>query len=164
MKILAFSDSHLHLEYMLHCVACCRPDAIIHLGDYSQDAEVLQENYPAIPLYSVSGNCDQYKPGIHPPSIALIELCGVRFYLTHGHKHGVKQSLQRLIADGRASGAHAVLFGHTHEFYVQQYDGLWVINPGSCGFFGSSAALITINNGKISGCRILRQSDLEETL
>lgn len=161
MKILVLSDSHLHLEYMHGCVACCAPDAIIHLGDYYKDALLLQETYPDVTIYAVSGNCDQYQSGIHSTAVMVVALGGVRFYLTHGHKHGVKQNLLRLIADAKASGAQAVLFGHTHEAYAAEHDGMWVINPGSCGFFGSSAALLTIENKKITECRFLRQSDLE---
>ena len=53
------------------------------------------------------------------------------------------------------------LFGHTHVPYCQQEaDGLWVMNPGSCGYGGGSAGLIEIENEKISSCRNIRQEDL----
>ena len=89
---------------------------------------------------------------------------GLQFYLTHGHRQGVKQGLDRLIAEGRAAKAHAVVYGHTHQAHVSVIDGMYVANPGSCGFFGSSAALIETDGTKITDCRILRQSDLEDNI
>ena len=33
----------------------------------------------------------------------------------------------------REAGAQAALFGHTHQSLAEQRDGLWLINPGTCG-------------------------------
>jgi putative phosphoesterase len=162
MKILVLSDSHLHLEYMQRCVEFYRPDAIFHLGDYFKDTFFLKEYYPDIPLYAVPGNCDRYQNSFLPPEDCVVRVDGLRFYLTHGHRQGVKQGLGRLIAEGRAAKAHAVVYGHTHVAYISVEEGMYVINPGSCGFFGSSAAIIETDGEKITDCRILRQSDLEE--
>ena len=83
--------------------------------------------------------------------------------MAHGHKHGVKSYLGALLRDARACKVDAVLFGHTHTALCRrEEDGLWVLNPGSCGYFGGSAGLMEITNGKIKSCRILRQEDLEE--
>jgi putative phosphoesterase len=92
-----------------------------------------------------------------------VTIGGVRFLLTHGHLHNVKMTLIRLLADARAMGVDAVLFGHTHEAHcVREEDGLWVMNPGSCGNGGGSAGLIETENGQILSCRILTADDLEE--
>ena len=86
---------------------------------------------------------------------------GVRFYMTHGHIHRVKQVLGLLLRDAREAKVDIALFGHTHVAYCQQEeDGLWVMNPGSCGYGGGSAGLIEIKNEKISSCRNIRQEDL----
>ena len=83
--------------------------------------------------------------------------------MTHGHNHRVKSGLYMLLADARAAGVQAVLYGHTHcADCHREEDGLWVINPGSCGSYGGSVALIETDNGTIIGCRILKQTDLEE--
>ena len=83
--------------------------------------------------------------------------------MTHGHIHRVKSGYGALIADARTTGAQAVLFGHTHSSYCsKESDGLWVLNPGSCGCYGGSAGLIVAEQNKITDCRVLRQSDLEE--
>ena len=84
-------------------------------------------------------------------------------YMTHGHRHNVKLTRGLLLRDARASHAQAALYGHTHEAEcTQEEDGLWVLNPGSCGYGGGSAGLMEISNGTIKCCRILRQADLEE--
>ena len=59
-------------------------------------------------------------------------------------------------------GAQAALYGHTHRADChQEEDGLWVLNPGSCGSYGGSVGLITIENGQVTQCTILDQKDLE---
>ena len=75
----------------------------------------------------------------------------------------MKAYLGALLRDARAAGAAAALYGHTHEAVCAlEEDGLWVMNPGSCGYGGGSAGLMEISDGKIKNCRILRQADLEE--
>lgn len=155
MKILAFSDSHMYLDYMIDCTRRIQPDALIHLGDYYADAVALSAEFPHIPMYAVPGNCDQYKPGVYPDPVRVVELDGLRFYLTHGHQHGVKYDLHKLKLDSRRADAAAVLFGHTHQQLREYEDGLWVINPGSCGAYSAGAALIEIDDNKISHCVLM---------
>ncbi len=161
MKILVLSDSHTHLEYMRQCIDRCKPDAVFHLGDYYQDALAVAQEYADVIFHCVPGNCDQYKPGPVPAEVRFVSVGGVRFMMTHGHRHGVKQGLTRLIAQAWAEKADCIIFGHTHQALIQQEGTMWVVNPGTCGYFGSSAAVIEVVDHKISDCRILRQSDLE---
>jgi hypothetical protein len=39
---------------------------------------------------------------------------------------------------------------------------MWLFNPGSCGYYGGSAGIIELLDGKIQSCRVIRQEDLEE--
>lgn len=161
MKILVLSDSHAALSFMRRCIDAVQPDAVIHLGDHYDDGTAMAEEYPQIRFYQVPGNCDAHWCFIPDPETRLETLGGVRILMTHGHRHHVKQTLIRLLADARASRADAVLFGHTHSAYCQlEEDGLWVLNPGSCGYFGGSAGLLEVNAGQILQCRILREEDL----
>ncbi len=161
MKILVLSDSHSAMSFMRLAVERVKPDAIVHLGDYYDDGQAIHEEYFHIPFYQVPGNCDRYRC---PPSVGeilIMPVDGVRLYMTHGHKHRVKQLLSLLLRDARAAEVDAVLYGHTHVADChQEEDGLWVLNPGSCGYYGGSVGLIEINNQKISSCRVLRQEDL----
>lgn len=164
MKILVLSDSHSGLSFMRCCIEAVKPDAMIHLGDYFDDALAIGEEYPGIPLYKLPGNCDRYRCPPGQPEILIERVCGVDLYMTHGHKHRVKQYLGALLHDARASRVDAVLYGHTHVADCRQEDGLWILNPGSCGYYGGTAGLIETNNNKIVSCRILRQENLEGEL
>lgn len=163
MKILVLSDSHSALRFMRECVEAVKPDAMVHLGDYFDDGQALAEEYPGILFYQVPGNCDKYRCPPFQPEILIQRIGGVELYMTHGHHHRVKQGIGALLRDARASKAAAVLYGHTHVAQcTQEPDGLWVLNPGSCGYFGGSAGLIETEHNQITSCRILRQEDLEE--
>ncbi len=163
MKILVVSDSHSALYFMRQCIDTVHPDGVIHLGDYFDDGKAMEESYPHIPFHLLPGNCDQYRLPSWQAQILSYPIGGVRFYMTHGHKHRVKMTLSLLLADARASKAAIVLYGHTHAADChREDDGLWVMNPGSCGYGGGSAGLIEIQNKSITSCRIIRQEDLEE--
>ncbi|MBQ8238241.1 MAG: metallophosphoesterase [Oscillospiraceae bacterium] len=161
MKILVLSDSHSALRFMHFCVSKIRPDAIIHLGDHYDDGEALREEFPDIPLYQVPGNCDCYRCPPDACEVLVIRLDGVRLFMTHGHRHRVKQATYALLEDARQSRADIVCYGHTHvPNCYQESDGLWVLNPGSCGYFGGTAGLVETRAGKIKRVRILREPDL----
>lgn len=162
MKILVLSDSHASLRFMRLCVQKVRPQALVHLGDYFDDGGVLAEEYPHIPLYQVPGNCDRFRCSPWQPEILICQVGDVQLYMTHGHKHRVKEGIGALVKDARLSHVDAVLFGHTHEALCRQEpNGMWILNPGSCGY-GGTAGLIETDNGKIVNCRIIRQENLEE--
>ena len=77
-------------------------------------------------------------------------------YATHGHVYNNAHLPPIHPGD-------ILLHGHTHiPDCHQEEDGLWVLNPGSCGYGGGSAGLMEVENGNIISCRILRQTDLEE--
>ena len=114
MKILVMSDSHSSLRLMRSAVQALKPDAIVHLGDYFDDGEVIREENFHIPFHAVPGNCDKYRLYQPKPEILSYGVCGVRLYMTHGHNHHVKQGLYSLLEDAKAADAQAVLFGHTH--------------------------------------------------
>ena len=165
MKILVLSDSHAGLSFMRRCIRAVRPDAMIHLGDHFGDGEAMAEENPHIPMHQVPGNCDLYRMMRYEPPVRCYDVCGVRLFMTHGHEQKVKQTLVKLLADARQMGAQAALYGHTHTADCRrEADGLWVLNPGSCGSSGGSVGLIETENGTITACRILRQADLEESI
>lgn len=163
MKILVLSDSHSELNLMRSCVEKIKPDVIIHLGDYYQDAADIHDEYPNITLYQVPGNCDRYRCVSGAAETLIEKIDGVRFYLTHGHLQQVKWTTDVLVEDAKRVGVDAVLYGHTHhaECYHDP-SGLWVMNPGSCGYYGGTAGLIETKNGAIVNCWIINQRNLEE--
>lgn len=162
MKILVMSDSHSTMRIMRSAVAHIKPDAIVHLGDYFDDGEVIREENANVPFYQVPGNCDKYRMYTAHPEKLCLPVCGVKLFMTHGHNHFVKSGLYYLMEDAKAAGAQAALFGHTHSPLCEMRDGIWVLNPGSCGNGCGTVGLMEVNNGEILDCRILRQEDWEE--
>ena len=162
MKILVLSDSHSSLSFMRYCIAALKPEHVVHLGDHFDDAEVMAQENPNIKFHQVPGNCDRYRCNPWQADILCYKIGGVKLYMTHGHRHSVKSGIECLVAAARESGAQAVLFGHTHQKLCQcEQDGLWILNPGSCGSWGGSAGVIEITNEKISACYLVEQTDLD---
>lgn len=123
----------------------------------------MAEENPHIRIHQVPGNCDRYRMVRYEPEVRCYGVGGVKLFMTHGHVQRVKETKVRLLAEARAMGAQAVLYGHTHIADChQEDDGLWVMNPGACGSFGGSAGVMEIHNGMITDCKILHLSDLEE--
>ena len=129
MKLLVFSDTHndpermpIVLESEENVTAC------FFLGDGSADADVLQQRYPAMPLYRVAGNCDLASLD---PLEGLAAFGGLLFFYTHGHTYGVKYRLDSLSEASKTRGANVVLFGHTHVPFLEYVDNLYLFNPGS---------------------------------
>ena len=165
MKILVLSDSHSSLYFMRRVIAMVKPNAVVHLGDFYEDGEAMAQENPHLLFHIVPGNCDLYRPGGLKPAVLCYNVCGVRLYMTHGHNHHVKNGIGSLLGDARKENAQAVLYGHTHIPYCEQdEDGLWVLNPGSCGSDSGSVGLIETEKNEIKTCRILRQADLEGSI
>lgn len=162
MKILVLSDSHSGLSFMRWCVRQVKPDAIVHLGDYFEDGQTIAQEFPHLVVHQVPGNCDAYRCLPYQPTVLSYPVCGVKLYMTHGHRHHVKQNIYALVRDARQAGAQAVLYGHTHIPDVHQEGELWVLNPGTCSSDGGSVGIIETENGKIMGCKIMTRGDLEE--
>ena len=165
MKILVLSDSHSALSFMRRCVQAVKPDALIHLGDHFDDGQAIAEENPKLPVHQVPGNCDRYRMVRYHPEVLCYEVCGVKLFMTHGHNHHVKLGNAALVKQAREMEAQAALYGHTHVAHcTKEADGLWVLNPGSCGSYGGSAGFMLVEDGKIIECKILRSEDLEEFL
>ncbi len=151
MKIAVFSDSHGNTENMLTAIAGFSPDRIIHLGDVAPDADFIAAQYPELEMYSVRGNCDYFSTA---PESQLIELAGVHIFLAHGHRHGVKTSLDSFLNSVYFSGSSLGLFGHTHRAMCRSFGAVQLFNPGSCGFGPSPTyGQIIIENGE-AFCKI----------
>lgn len=163
MKILVLSDSHAALSFMRMCIQKIKPDHVVHLGDHYDDGQAMAEENPHIRFHQVPGNCDRYRCDPWLPDTLCYPVGGVMLMMTHGHRHFVKSGTFRLLAEAREQGAQAVLYGHTHrpECAVEA-DGLWVMNPGTCGGYGGTVGLLETDGEKISACRILSQTEISQ--
>ena len=151
MKLLIFADSHGRTGTMLSVAKNLAPDIaqIMHLGDNLADAALLQQSFPGIPIHSVAGNCDFLSVN-HPD--ALLEIAGVRIFLTHGHRFDVKGGLLRLSLAARERQADICLYGHTHIASITAADGVMLMNPGSIslprGYERESYGILTLEENE----------------
>lgn len=80
--------------------------------------------------YFVRGNVDRY----FGTDIKDELLCGIYnrlFLITHGDKYGVKGDKSNLHYNGEENYADVVVFGHTHEKYLKEMNGIVLFNPGA---------------------------------
>lgn len=147
VRVLVLSDSHGFLSHMQNAVEKEHPDCVIHLGDHIRDADELQAEFPKIPVMQVKGNCDFCD--FITPECRIDTFHNVRVMAMHGHTHGVKSNLLRLLLAAKENAVHVALFGHTHCPYCEYADDIWLVNPGSCGAKSSgSYAMIEIVGDK----------------
>ncbi len=160
MKYLIFSDTHGSPRGMLSVIDRCihDTDGVIFLGDVCLDTGAVSEKYPDLPIYSVAGNCDLRGKLLAPEeSERLIEVDGIRILMLHGHTRSVKYYMGELEAFARRAGADVVLFGHTHERYLDyrndEEKGLYIFNPGSASQsrdgLPPSFGVLTVMNGQV---------------
>ena len=151
MRIAVFSDSHGNTDPAIDAVYAHQPQLILHLGDYSRDADAIQKEFPHIELHSVRGNCDLAS---RAPLSELFEAGGLRIYMAHGHEHGVKLGLDGFRTTALCAGARIALFGHTHRAYVDEIRNILFLNPGPAQR-GGSFALLEVEGGVLLSYRIL---------
>lgn len=149
MQIAVISDTHRH-SYELNQVLSHiqETDMIIHLGDNTEDVDILKNGYKG-KIINVRGNCDFVS---FVPSERLEEVEGMKVLLTHGHKYNVKNDFLRLKYRAKEVGANIVLFGHTHEAIELYEEGIWFVNPGSLALPKSrykSYAILDLDNNNV---------------
>lgn len=160
MKLLVISDTHGHIERAIRLLPLLTDlDAIVHLGDFLRDAEQLQKQTD-IQVIAVGGNGD----GVFSKSEAIktIDSPFGPIIITHGHLHGVRKGIDRLIYQAAEYEAKAVLFGHTHTPFYGVFDGISLVNPGSLSFptqhNQGTYAVLTIDEFGIS-CALVNYQD-----
>lgn len=147
MKLLILSDSHGELDAMRLAVQQEQPNAVIHLGDHDADALELRKEFPSLHIYSLSGNCDRLCP-IGADTVTE-SFGGLRVFAAHGHQYQVKSGMLRFYMAAAEQGARLALFGHTHAPYCEEYNGIWLMNPGACGRYAPSYGVVCIQDGEL---------------
>jgi uncharacterized protein len=99
-------------------------ELIIHAGDIGKP-EVLDELRAIAPTVAVRGNNDTQAWAAAVPEKEIVEAGGRQIWVLHR----IGQLYREPVADGCA----AVVFGHTHQPWVETRNGVLYINPGSAG-------------------------------
>ncbi len=102
-----------------------RADLILHAGDL-MDPGLLDELAAHAPVAAVQGNLDP--PGAGLPETLEFEFGGVVVAMIHdsGPKRGRRGRMGRRFPEARV-----VVFGHSHIPWLEDEDGLLLLNPGS---------------------------------
>lgn len=149
IRICLCSDNHGN-EESLNKILNDNPkcDYYFHLGDSHFDEKKLK------PFISVKGNNDwEYDF----PKKRIVEIMNHRILLFHGDGYTFSEKL--LTDKAINEKCDTVFFGHTHMFYDNTYNGIRLINPGSCyhnrDLSNPCYAIVTIeSNGIINVERI----------
>lgn len=128
MRILIISDSHGDTRRVDKAIVAIAPDMIIHLGDIERDVEYLEDVYPKIPVHAVVGNND---PLCRRCADKVIEVEGIKIFMTHGHLYGVWDDGFRVSREAEARGCSVALFGHSHMPVDEVFGSVHAFNPGS---------------------------------
>ena len=131
MKVLVVSDSHRDTQSVIDVIEKEKPEMLIHLGDLETDTSEIEKamQVPVHPCIFIRGNCDGYERNLKP--VAVFDLCGHRFFCTHGHSQGVYMSYDNLIYSAEENDCDIALFGHIHQPVDETFGDVRILNPGS---------------------------------
>lgn len=121
--ILIISDYHKNEEAVLNLKNTYKPQYTLCCGDGESDDSFYLENE----IISVKGNCDY----ANLPLVKIVEIKEKKFLLVHGHLHDVYFDIFKLYLLAKENNAEYVLYGHTHQQYLEEYQGVTFINPGA---------------------------------
>lgn len=123
-EVLIVSDSH-GLETELEVI---KKRHNVQRNFHCGDSELLASSDSLEGFQTVEGNCDWNGDF---PLEEVVEIGGLRFFITHGHLFGVKSNLLNLHYRALEVKADIVCFGHSHIAYAEKIEEQLYINPGS---------------------------------
>ena len=103
-------------------------DLVLHGGDFVSSEFLEELRDLGRPLEAVHGNMDEPALKASLPKQQVVEFGSVRIGMVHdaGPRAGREARLAARFED-----CDAVVYGHTHVPQVEQFQHLWVLNPGS---------------------------------
>lgn len=150
MKLVVVSDNHGKQRPIEEIRQQHRnADAFFHCGDSELPASFLDG------FVSVCGNNDYT---MELPESRIVEIDGLRIFITHGHRYLYFGRLDMLISKARQENCQLVLYGHTHVFHAEMIDGIQLVNPGSVSHnrdgTRTSYAIVEYKEGKFNVIRM----------
>tara|TARA_B110000263_G_scaffold145294_1_gene126046 strand:+ start:233 stop:766 length:534 start_codon:yes stop_codon:yes gene_type:complete len=114
-------------------------DLILHAGDVG-DPDILDALNQIAPTYAVFGNTDYGALRAALPHSQVVDLMAVDPAVADQPNADTNPVLayvlhinEELDLDPQAAGMKMVVFGHTHEPFIRERDGVLWMNPGSAG-------------------------------
>lgn len=133
MKILIVSDTHRRDRNLQQVIEEQKPlDMLIHLGDAEGSEHLIEEWVNEdCQLEMIMGNNDFFSD--LEEEIEL-DLGPHHILLTHGHYYNVSLGVEGVYEEAVARGCDIVMFGHTHRPFLETWDGVTILNPGSLSY------------------------------
>jgi uncharacterized protein len=129
MRLGIISDTHGTLRPEVFA-AFAEVDHILHGGDVGK-WQIMIELGALAPVTAVYGNTDGPEIRERLPQVAMLQLDGFDFVVTHGDQYG---SPTPAILHDAFPAAEIIVFGHTHKPLLELVDRtVTVVNPGSAG-------------------------------
>ena len=170
MKYLILSDIHGVYQNLVSILKAEEFDNLILLGDilahgprndipegYEPKKIIDLLNNLKNKIIAIRGNCDAEVDDMvfsFPLlNLAMLEIEGIKIYLTHGHIYNPSNNLN--IDNGY------VLFGHTHIKEITKVGNVTYINPGSVGIPKDGSASYIVIRDKELLIKDLHQNILE---
>lgn len=150
-RVAILSDTHgLLRPEIKEVLRTC--EVILHGGDINSQ-KILDEIKEIAPVYVVRGNNDK-EWAEHLDKELVITLFGLRIYMVHNKKHR-KEDL---------SGTDLCIYGHSHKYEEKIVDGVFFLNPGSCGprRFRQPVTMAVLEIEEETGSWYIRKIDLTE--
>ena len=110
MDVLIVSDTHGRWDRLAELLRRTDAAMLLFLGDGLRDLEVVPEE---MAVRAVRGNCDFIGRDLPETRIENLGTCCV--FMTHGHRFGVKSSVETAAIAAAQAGADILLYGHTHQ-------------------------------------------------
>jgi hypothetical protein len=103
-----------------------RADLVLHAGDLIGSSVLEELSAYNAPAHAVRGNVDM--PGLDLPEALQLDFGGARIAMVHdsGRKEGRRKRLGKRFPEARV-----VVFGHSHIPFLEDENGLLLLNPGS---------------------------------
>lgn len=126
MKVLVVSDSHGDRDVLVELKEryADKVAQMFHCGD--SELEATDEIWDS--FVTVRGNMD-FDQAYSLEQVVKID--EETFFITHGHRHQVKKTMEPLIEAARQAEAQFAFFGHSHELGVEKRNNILLLNPGS---------------------------------
>ncbi|HZG64810.1 MAG TPA: metallophosphoesterase family protein [Rubrobacteraceae bacterium] len=103
-----------------------RADLVLHAGDLIGPSVLEELSAYNAPAHAVRGNVDM--PGLDLPEALQLDFGGARIAMIHdsGRKEGRRERVGKRFPEARV-----VVFGHSHIPFLEDENGLLLLNPGS---------------------------------
>ena len=149
MKILAISDVHNNLAVSIELIEKYKNhiDLFIFLGDGADYFDQAAELY-SVKHITIKGNCDRG----NQPDEAKFEVENKKIYMCHGQFFSIGTGKNRYWNYITENEYDIGFFGHSHIAYCEEFQGRYLINPGSAAksrLGENSFCIVTIENDKI---------------